>query len=78
MFAVSQAGLGQINGGLLAYGIKSSEHASVNFTLSKDENTGAITVKYTSPKELPLRFSWTATIDVDGRIATTPLVVENP
>lgn len=78
MFAVSQAGLGQINGGLRAYGILSSEHSCVNFTLSKDENTGAITVKYTSPSELPLRFSWTATIDVDGRIATTPLAVENP
>ncbi len=34
--------------------IASSEHACVNFTLSKDENTGAITVKYSSPEEVLL------------------------
>ena len=34
--------------------IASSEHACVNFALSKDENTGAITVKYSSPEEVLL------------------------
>ena len=78
MFAVSQAGNGALRGGLNAYGISSSEHACVNFALSKDENTGAITVKYSSPDGLPLRFSWSATIDVDGNMTSTPMVVEKP
>ena len=79
MFAVSQAGTGVLNGGLMAFGIRSSEHAAVNFELSKDNQTGAITVRYTSPEELlPLRFSWTATIDVDGNMTSTPLVAEKP
>ena len=75
LFAVSQAGTGVLKGGLTAFGIFSTEHACVNFELSRDERTGAITVKYTSPEELPLRFSWTATIDVAGRMTSTPLVV---
>ena len=75
MFAVSQSGLGVLKGGLQPHGIASSEHACVDFTLSKDNESGAITVKYTSPKELPISFSWTSTIDVDGNVSTTPLVV---
>ncbi len=76
MFAVSQAGIGMLKGGLLPFGINSSEHACVDFTLLKNEETGAITVKYTSPKDLPLSFSWTATIDTDGNMTSTPLKVE--
>ena len=76
LFAVSQAGIGALKGGLQAYGVYSSEHAVVNFELTKNEETGAITVKYSSPEGLPVRFSWTATIDVDGNMASTPMVVE--
>jgi len=47
----------------------------VNFTLSRDDATGAITVKYESPEKLPVYFSWTATIDVDGNVTSTPLEV---
>ena len=78
MFAVSQAGIGVLKGGLLPHGIFSSEHVCVNFALSRNEDTGAITVKYSSPEGLPLRFSWTATINVNGTMATTPMVVEKP
>ena len=76
LFAVSQTGIGALKGGLVAYGINSSEHAAVNFELAKNEETGAITVKYSSPEGLPVRFSWTATIDVDGNMVSTPMVVE--
>ena len=65
-----------LKGGLVAYGVYSSEHAAVNFELAKNEETGSITVKYSSPEGLPVRFSWTATIDVNGSMASTPLVVE--
>ncbi len=78
MFAVSQSGTMQLKGGLKAYGIQSSEHAAVNFTLSRNADTGAVTVRYSSPESLPLRFSWTATIDTDGNVTATPLVVEKP
>ena len=60
----------------MSYGIFSSEHAPVNFELDRNEETGAITVKYASPEGLPVRFSWTATIDVDGNMVSTPMVVE--
>ncbi len=73
---MSQTGIGALKGGLVAYGINSSEHAAVNFELAKNEETGAITVKYSSPEGLPVRFSWTATIDVDGNMVSTPMVVE--
>ena len=73
MFAVSQSGLGVLKGGLEPYGITASEHAAVNFSLSKNAETGTITVKYESPEALPFKFSWTATVDVDGNVKTTPL-----
>ena len=75
LFAVSQSGIGVLKGGLEPYGISGSEHAAVNFTLSRDDATGAITVKYESPEKLPVYFSWTATIDVDGNMTSTPLEV---
>ena len=75
LFSVSQAGICALKGGLETYGIASSEHAAVNFTLSRDDATGAITVKYESPEKLPIHFSWTATIDVDGNMTSTPLEV---
>ena len=78
MFAVSQSGTMQLKAGLKAYGLQSSEHAAVNFTLSRNADTGAVTVRYSSPESLPLRFSWTATIDTDGNMTATPLVVEKP
>lgn len=75
LFAVSQAGICALKGGLETYGIASSEHAAVNFTLSRDDATGTITVKYESPEKLPIYFSWTATINVDGNVTSTPLEV---
>ena len=58
------------------YVIAANEHSSVNFEISKNEETGMITVKYTNPEALPIRFSWTATIDVNGIMTTTPMVIE--
>lgn len=75
MFAVSQAGICALKGGPETFGIASSEHAAVNFTLTRDDATGAITVKYESPEKLPVYFSWTSTIDVDGNVTSTPLTV---
>ena len=73
LFAVSQAGICALKGGLETYGIASSEHAAVDFTLSRNDKTGDITIRYTSPKELPFSFEWTATVSPDGYVTTTPL-----
>ena len=73
LMLLSQSGLGNLRGGLAGYGIVSNEHAAVDFTLSKDEKTGAVTIKYTSPMELPFHFEWTATVDVYGNVSSTPM-----
>ena len=56
--------------------IESVEH--VDFSLSRNADTGAVTVTYTSPKELPVKFSWTATVQIDGTVTTTPFTIEKP
>jgi len=78
LMMLSQSGLGPIRGGLRPYGVQSGEHSPVDYTLTRDENTGAVTIKYSSPVELPFRFEWTATVDVDGKVSTTPLKFSNP
>ena len=34
--------------------------------LSKDDATGDVTIRYSSPEGLPFSFEWTATVKVDG------------
>ena len=78
MMMLSQSGLGALRGGLSGYGVISSEHSAVDFTLSKDAETGAVTITYSSPEELPFRFEWTATVDVFGNVTSTPPKFEKP
>ena len=78
MMMLSQSGLGPINRGLRPYGVESSEHSAVDYTLSKNAETGAVTIRYSSPAELPFRFEWTATVDVNGKVTSTPLTFEKP
>ena len=68
-----QAGLGPLLGGLRSYGVESTEHSSVDFTISKNDETGDISIRYSSPKELPFAFEWTATIKPDGYVSSTPI-----
>ena len=75
---LSQSGLGPINRGLKGHGVLSSEHSAVDYTLSKNADTGAVTIKYSSPAELPFRFEWTSTVDVDGKVTSTPVKFEKP
>ena len=77
-FCLSQAGKAQIRHALNANGIFNSEHAVVDMTLSRDAATGAVTIHYTSPASLPLRFCWSTTVNVDGTTVTTPLQIEKP
>ena len=77
LMMASQSGLGIMKGGLMVYGVSSDEHSSMDFTISKNEETGDITIRYSAPEELPFHLEWTATIDVNGNVSTTP-VVFNP
>ncbi len=69
---LTQSALTELRFGIPSHGISSSEHSAVDFTLSKDAKTGAITINYASPEGCPVKFSWTATVDIDGRVTTTP------
>ena len=73
MMMMSQSGLAPLRNGLLPFGVASNEHSACDFTLSKNADTGDITIRYSSPKELPFAFEWTATIKPDGYVTSTPL-----
>ena len=73
MTMLCQAGLTPLRGGIPQLGVICNEHSAVEYSLSKDEKTGAVTIRYESPVELPFGFSWTSTIDVDGNVTSTPM-----
>ena len=77
LMLLSQSGLSDL-GGLPGHGIGATEHSAVDYTISKNERTGDVTIKYSSPKELPFRFEWTATADVYGNVTSTPMKFEKP
>ena len=43
---------------------------------SKDAQTGTITIRYSEPAGFPVKFHWEATVAIDGKVVTTPMVVE--
>ena len=75
-FALSQAAASPVKDGFLNRGIKSDEHTALTYTLSKNDETGAITVTYSEPEGFPFHFHWTATVAIDGTTTTTPMVIE--
>ena len=77
-FALSQSAIGvNVNGGFTSAGISSDEHMPVTFTLSRNDETGAVTIRYSEPKGFPVKFNWTTTIDVDGNSVTTPMRIDH-
>lgn len=73
MMMLSQSGLSGIRGGIPSIGLRCDEHSAIDYSLLKDAATGAVTIRYESPAELPVHFSWTATVDVDGNVTSTPI-----
>ncbi|MBR0056940.1 MAG: hypothetical protein IJP66_06375 [Kiritimatiellae bacterium] len=73
MFNLSQSALARLKDGLKQYGIGSSEHSPVEYTLSKDENTSAVKIDIKSPGYLPIEFSWSVTVAIDGTTTSTPM-----
>ncbi|MBQ7457297.1 MAG: hypothetical protein IJS54_06815 [Desulfovibrio sp.] len=76
MMMLSQAGLSNLCGGLGMVNCTSNEHAPVDYTISKNNETGDVTITYSSPEDLPFRFEWSSTIDVNGHVTSTPMTVE--
>ena len=74
--ALGQGPLSRLKGGLDQYGIVSDEHMAVKYDISRNDRTGAITVKVSNPDNLPVKFSWTTTIDIDGNTLTEPMRVD--
>ena len=77
-YALSQSALVPLNRGLLPYGVNSTEHAPVTYTLDKNAETGDITIRYSEPDGFPIHFSWQTTVHLDGTTESTPLAVEVP
>ena len=76
-FSLSQSAIGSnTNRSFMAQGISSDEHMAVTFTLSKNDETGAVTVRYTEPAGFPLHFHWETTIALDGTATSTPMVIQ--
>jgi hypothetical protein len=48
----------------------------MTFTLSKDNDTGAVTIAYNEPAGFPFKFHWTTTVALYGTTTSTPMVVE--
>ena len=54
------------------------EHMPLTYTLSKNAETGAITIRYSAPEGLPVHFYRETTIQPDGSSTSTRMEVENP
>ncbi len=79
--ALSQNGRGQIvnafrTNGFRGRGINTDAYCPTSHTISKDEETGAITIRYSQPEGFPVKFSWETTIALDGTTTSTPLAVD--
>ena len=75
-FSLSQSAIGtNVQRAFTAQGISSDEHMAITFTISKNDETGAVTVRYSEPTGFPLKFSWETTIALDGTATSTPMVI---
>ena len=79
MRGLSQAGHPPILEILPQHGIANpigTEHMPLAYKISKNEATGAVTIRYSQPQGFPFRFHWETTVALDGSSTTTPVVVE--
>ncbi len=79
MRGLSQGGHGPLIAILPQHGIVGgigSEHTPMTYTLSKNDVTGAVTIRYSEPEGFPFKFHWETTVALDGTATTTPVVAE--
>lgn len=80
MMGLSQSGHTRLVPVLVQHGIssKSAEHMPLTYSLSKNDDTGAITIHYSEPEGFPFKFHWETTVNLDGNATSTPIEVEEP
>ena len=49
----------------------------LTYTITKNDETGAVTIRYSEPKGFPFKFSWETTVALDGTSTTTPVTFTN-
>jgi hypothetical protein len=78
-YALSQNGvIKNVKNVFVPQNVATDEHLAMTFTLSKDNDTGAVTIGYNEPTGFPFKFHWTTTVALDGTTTSTPMVVEQP
>ena len=79
MRGLSQGAHGPILEILPQHGIDNpigTEHMPLTYTLSKNDETGAVTIRYSEPQGFPFKFHWETTVALDGTSTTTQVAVE--
>lgn len=79
MRGLSQAAHSPLLSILPEHGIDNSigtEHMPLTYTLSKNDETGAVTIRYSEPEGFPFKFHWETTVALDGVSTTTQIVVD--
>ena len=79
MRGLSQAAHGPLLAILPQHGIANpigSEHTPLTYTLSKNDETGAVTIRYSEPDGSPFKFHWETTVALDSTSTTTPITVD--
>ena len=74
--AFTQGSGGVLFGAFKDLGIASNEHMPITYTLSRNAETGAITVRFSEPEGFPVKFSWETTIGTDGKTESTPMTAK--
>ena len=75
-YSLGQGALGSLQC-LSAYGINANEHIPVRYTISKNQETGAISIFIKEPENFPVKFNWTVTVNVDGSSTSTPMRLDH-
>ena len=76
MRALSQAAHQPLLPLLPQHGIRGdigTEHIPLTYTLSRNDDTGAITIRYSEPEGMPVKFHWETTVALDGSSTSTPI-----
>ncbi|MBP5350467.1 MAG: hypothetical protein J6Y56_00730, partial [Fibrobacterales bacterium] len=76
MRALSQAAHQPLLPLLPQHGIRGgigTEHIPLTYTLSRNDETGAITIRYSEPEGMPVKFHWETTVALDGSSTSTPI-----
>ena len=75
-YSLGQGQLGQLKC-LAKHGLFVNEHIPVEYTISKNQETGAISIFIKEPENFPVKFNWTVTVNVDGSMTSTPMRLDH-